>query len=266
MNDKQKIYTVGYTMFQTSSGIDTNSLFNTLKDYGISYLVDVRSIPYSRQYPQCNADALKVLGERFGIPYVHMPQLGAKADAEQDVFSKASDIFFTNRIFPISKSNRPENTELFADDEIVDFQKFVNNEYFLDGLKRISNAYDKGYTLALMCSEKEPMNCHRYFLVSKEIERRFKDWIFVNHLIQNDNSEIVTITNEELTEKRNKLILKREEIKSLNIRLYRIGGSSILEDYFGSTNEEKECDFCNRYWNLLHGWKKNNNINSNNYD
>ena len=266
MDNKQKIYTIGYTMFQTSNGIDTNSLFNTLKDYGISYLVDVRSIPYSRQYPQCNADALKVLGERFGIPYVHMPQLGAKADAEQDVFSKASDIFFTTNIFPISKSNRPEKTELFADDEIVDFLKFVNNEYFLDGLKRISNAYDKGYTLALMCSEKEPMNCHRYFLVSKEIERRFKDWIFVNHLIKNDNGEIVTITNEDLTKKRNILILKKKEIIDLDIYSNRWDCPNVLEDYFGNTQDEKIEDFCNRYWNLLHGWKKYNNINSNNYD
>lgn len=266
MDDKQKIYTIGYTMFQTSNGIDTNSLFNTLKDYGISYLVDVRSIPYSRQYPQCNADALKVLGERFGIPYVHMPQLGAKADADQDVFSKASDIFFTTNIFPISKSNRPEKTELFADDEIVDFQKFVNNEYFLDGLKRISNAYDKGFTLALMCSEKEPMNCHRYFLVSKEIEQRFKDWIFVNHLIKGDNGEISIITNKELTEKRKNLIFKKEEIKKLDIYSFKAFEPAILDDYYGNTQEEKIEDFCNRYWNMLHGWKKYNNINSNNYD
>ena len=266
MDDKQKIYTIGYTMFQTSSGIDTNSLFNTLKNYGISHLVDVRSIPYSRQYPQCNADALKVLGERFGIPYVHMPQLGAKADAEQNVFSKASDIFFTTNIFPISKSNRPEKTELFADDEIVDFQKFVNNEYFLDGLKRIGNAYDKGYTLALMCSEKEPMNCHRYFLVSKEIERRFKDWILVNHLVKNDNGKIDIITNKKLTEKRKELILKKDEIKKLDIYSYKAFEPNILDNYYGDIQEEKIDDFCNRYWNLLHGWKKFNNINSNNYD
>ena len=153
--EKRVIYTVGYTLFQTTRGIDVDLMFNTLREFNISYLVDVRSIPYSKQYPLCNANSLKIYGKQYNIPYIHMPELGAKASPTQDVFSKASDIFFDN-IFPISKSNRPEKMELNADEEIVDFRKFRNDDYFSAGLKRIENAYDKGFTLALMCSEKYP--------------------------------------------------------------------------------------------------------------
>ena len=169
--DKLKIYTLGYTLFQNGSLIDTESLFKILNKFKVSHLVDVRSVPYSKQFPECNADNLKRAGKHFSISYGHMPQLGAKANQMQDVFSIASDIFFED-IFPISKSNRPEKTELLASEKIVDFNKFRKDEYFLEGIKRIERAYENGYTIALMCSEKRPIDCHRYFYVSKQVEEK----------------------------------------------------------------------------------------------
>ena len=137
--NKQKLYTLGYTLFQNGAVIDIEKLFKTLKELNVSHLVDVRTIPYSKQYPQCNTDNLKVAGKHFSISYIHVPELGAKASYLQDVFSKASDIFFED-IFPIPKSNRPENTELYANEEIVDFQKFRKDEYFSDGIKKNRNS------------------------------------------------------------------------------------------------------------------------------
>lgn len=93
VDDIQNIYTIGYTLFHTTNGVNIDSMFDTLRKYHITHLVDVRSVPYSKQYPQCNADALKMCGKRYNIPYIHIPELGAKSSSEQDVFSKASDIF-----------------------------------------------------------------------------------------------------------------------------------------------------------------------------
>ena len=92
--NKKYIYTVGYTLFQKGNIIDVNQMFDTLALYGINFLVDVRSVPFSKQYPQCNADNMKVAGKKLGIPYMNMPEIGAKASNQQEVFSKASDIFF----------------------------------------------------------------------------------------------------------------------------------------------------------------------------
>jgi uncharacterized protein (DUF488 family) len=263
---KLKLYTLGYTLFQNGNMIDIEKMLNTLKDFKVSHLVDVRSVPYSKQFPQCNADNLKLASKHFSISYGHMPELGAKASPMQDVFSKASDIFFED-IFPISKSNRPEKTELFDYEEIVDFQKFRNDEYFSEGIKRIEKAYENEYTVALMCSEKRPVDCHRFFFVSQKIEEKFGDWIEVLHITKNKNGEIETVSNENINTELSEVIFNKTEIKKLNVLNSSFFESAKIENYFGNTLQDKKNDFCDRYWNLLHGWKLNkNNNNFNEYD
>lgn len=263
--DKQKLYTLGYTLFQNGAVIDIEKMFKTLKEFNVSHLVDVRSMPYSKQYPQCNADNLKVAGKHFSISYIHVPELGAKASPMQDVFSKASDIFFED-IFPISKSNRPENTELYADEEIVDFQKFRKDEFFSEGIKRIETAYDNNYTLALICSEKRPIDCHRYFLASKKIEEKFGDWLNIEHIIQNQSGKIETVSNENLNKQLSEIVLNKTEIKKLDVLNSSIFEPAKIDNYFGNTQQEKVNDFCDRYWNLMHGWKKVKNTNNKNFE
>lgn len=263
---KLKLYTLGYTLFQNGNMIDIEKMLNTLKDFKVSHLVDVRSVPYSKQFPQCNADNLKLASKHFSISYGHMPELGAKASPMQDVFSKASDIFFED-IFPISKSNRPEKTELFDYEEIVDFQKFRNDEYFSEGIKRIEKAYENQFTIALMCSEKRPVDCHRFFFVSKKIEEKFGDWIEVLHITKNKNGEIETVSNENINTELSEVIFNKTEIKKLDVLNSSFFESAKIENYFGNTLQDKKNDFCDRYWNLLHGWKLNkNNKNYNEYD
>jgi len=263
--ERRKLYTLGYTLFQNGAVIDIEKMFKILKGFNVTHLIDVRSMPYSKQYPQCNADNLKVASKHFSISYGHMPELGAKASPMQDVFSKASDIFFES-IFPISKSNRPEDTELYADEEIVDFQKFRNDEYYSDGIKRIETAYDNNYTLALMCSEKRPIDCHRYFLVSKKIEQKFGDWLDIEHIIKNQNGTIETVSNDNLNKQLSEIVLNKSEIKKINVLNSSIFEPAKIDNYFGKTQQEKINDFCDRYWNLMHGWKKEKNTNNQKFE
>ena len=188
-----------------------------------------------------------------------MPEIGAKANSQQEVFSKASDIFFEQEVFPIAKSYRPEKTELLSSDEIVDFHKFRHDEYFISGLKRIEDAYDKNYTLCLMCSEKRPMDCHRYFLISKALEQRYGDWLEVRHIIEKADGRIGYISNSDLDKQLERLVCKKTKVLDMIFK------KEILDNYFGRTEQEKLYDFCDRYWNLLHGWKKFN-YNNEDYD
>jgi uncharacterized protein (DUF488 family) len=261
--DNSKLYTFGYTLFQNSQNIEIEKMFETLKKFNVTHIIDVRSVPYSKQFPQCNYNALKVLSKQFSITYGHIPELGAKAGPMQDVFSKPSDIFFED-IFPITKSNRPEKTELFANEEIVDFGKFRKDEYFSEGIKRIENAYNNKFTLALMCSEKRPIDCHRFFFVSKKIQEKFGDWIEVLHIIKNFNGEIETVSNDSLEKQLSEIVLNKIEIKKLNVLNSSIFESAKIDNYYGKNKEDKIIDFCDRYWNLIHGWKKYNNNQNNN--
>ncbi len=258
--DKKYIYTVGYTLFQQGNTIDVDNLFDTLGKYDINFLIDVRSVPFSKQYPQCNAGNMKIAGKNLGIPYINMPEIGAKANSRQEVFSKASDIFFEQEVFPIARSYRPERTELLGSEEIVDFHKFRNDDFFIDGLKRIEDAYDKDFTLCLMCSEKKPMDCHRYFLVSKALEQRFGDWLEVRHIVERYSGGIGYISNYELDKQLIEFVCEKKHVLNPMFK------DDILDNYFGETEQEKLNDFCDRYWNLLHGWKRFNYNNYENYD
>ncbi len=260
----KRIYTIGYTLFQREKSFDLKAMYKVLHSFGVTHLVDVRSVPFSKQYPSCNANNLRIAGKIFGIPYIHMPELGAKATYEQDVFSRASDIFFED-IFPIPKSNRPEQCELDANDEIIDFNKFRSDELFLGGLKRIEDAYNKRFTLALMCSEKNPIDCHRYFLISIKLEQKFGTWLEVSHIVCDYLGEITTNTNEMLHRQLADIILNKPEIKRLDILSSSLfGGKTVIDNYFGNNIEEKVDDFCDRYWNLMHGWKRTINDTNNN--
>lgn len=250
----RKLFTFGYTLFQKEAGIDIEAMFRVLQALNVTHLVDVRSVPYSRNYPQCNADNLRGAGNFYSVPYLHVPELGAKADPGLDVFSSASEIFFED-IFPISKSNRPEDTALHADERIVDFQKFRNSELFSDGIGRIKTAYEKDYTLAIMCSEKRPVDCHRYFLISKRIEQDLGDWVEIEHVVQPSGDDPLTISNQQVTKQLTDIVLNREEIRKLDIRNPSLLEPAKIDNYFGDTLEEKITDFCDRYWNLMHGWK-----------
>jgi uncharacterized protein (DUF488 family) len=101
---------------------------------GVEALVDVRSTPYSRRFPQFGRERLAQSLAAAGILYRYEgAALGGKADANYDELAA-----------------RPE---------------------FKDALGRlIASAADA--TLCLMCAEKEPLDCHRTVLVSRRLAER----------------------------------------------------------------------------------------------
>ncbi len=112
-----------------------------LKKHGVTALCDVRSKPYSRTNPQFNREDLKQALLKAGISYVFLgKELGA----------------------------RSEDPSCY-DDGKVQYERLAQTPIFRKGLDRIKEGMKK-YRVALMCAEKEPLECHRTVLVARHLE------------------------------------------------------------------------------------------------
>jgi uncharacterized protein (DUF488 family) len=89
---------------------------------------------------------------------------------------------------------RYTNSELLFPDGKVDYDKVKQTNNFIKGIEKVIEGIKKDYKITLMCSEKEPFDCHRFILVACELEKR---GITVKHILGNGN----TILNTELEKK-----------------------------------------------------------------
>ncbi len=145
-----QIFTIGHS-------IDTVETFiEYLRYYQIDTIVDVRSVPYSRFANQFNKEQLANSLKKERVFYIPMGNyLGA----------------------------RYEEKELLFEDGKVDFSKVVTTDRFQEGIHRVDTGIKKGFKFALMCSEKNPIECHRFSLISNYLHK--KGYV-VNHIIGKD--------------------------------------------------------------------------------
>lgn len=116
-----------------------------LKEYGIQYLIDVRSAPYSKFNPQFNKSALKLSIEKEGLKYVYM-----------------GDVL----------GGRPDDKTCYDKQGKVDYEIIKTKDFFKKGIERIELAYQKNIKVALMCSESKPQECHRSKLIGEVLQER----------------------------------------------------------------------------------------------
>ena len=164
--DGSEIQSVCHTIGHSNH--EPEHFIRLLQQHGITCVVDVRSAPYSRHNPQFNRDTIKTTLQSTGIAYVFLgDRLGARQTA-------------------------PEF--LYPDGRMVDFNKVRAYDAFQTGIARIIKGLHEGYSLALMCAEKDPFDCHRFVLVSYALSKK---GIQVRHILADGE----TILNEDLEER-----------------------------------------------------------------
>jgi hypothetical protein len=110
-----------------------------LARYGIGYVIDVRSVPWSRYRPEFSQDQLAASLRAYDVRYVFMgDELGG----------------------------RPEDPACYDDEGRVDYRACAQQPAFRAGIGRLRDAWVSGHSVALMCSEGRPEDCHRTKLVS----------------------------------------------------------------------------------------------------
>jgi len=152
-----RIFTIG------SSVHTTNEFISILTKYKINAIADVRSVPYSNHTPQYNRKPLTNVLKEKSIYYLDFSEeFGARR--------KESDVYTNNQI---------------------DFGKVMKLPIFITGIDRIKNGIEKGYHIALLCTEKDPLDCHRFSLVSKALNNKLS--LDIDHILY--DGEIVNQHN-----------------------------------------------------------------------
>ena len=128
-------FTIGHSNHPIENFIDL------LRSNEIDSVVDVRSTPYSKYARDYNQEVFETSLTKNNIEYLFKGnELGAR---------------FTD---PLLKDN----------DGKIDFEKVGSSAFFTEAIDRLIEVFHNHKT-AIMCSEKYPVDCHRFSLLSRAL-------------------------------------------------------------------------------------------------
>jgi uncharacterized protein (DUF488 family) len=177
---KKIIFTLGHSNHEIKKFIDL------LKMHAITAVCDVRSAPFSTYNPHYNQDNLKRILLDNNIKYVFLgKELGARSNDK----------------------NCYKNGQ-------VQFELLAKTELFQNGLARVIQGANT-FKIALVCAEKAPTQCHRTFLVARELE---KNGFSIFHILEDGKIEtqdelIAKITKETNSSQEYDFFLTQNEMR-----------------------------------------------------
>ncbi len=139
-----------------------------LKSHNVNYILDVRSIPYSQFAADYNRERIKAALQSNGIKYAFMGNyFGA----------------------------RPTDTSLYSPNGYLDFDKVADSLNFRKAFDSVAKGVEQGYKIAFMCTEKDPIECHRAILVTNAF---FKAGYSIEHIMPDNTVQTQQDINERL--------------------------------------------------------------------
>jgi uncharacterized protein (DUF488 family) len=140
------IWTIGH------SNLSIERFLESLRAQVIELLVDVRTAPYSRHWPQFSRDALARSLEADGVAYLFLGrELGGK----------------------------PDDPALRGPHGLPNYDAIAATSLYQEGITRLTARAHERRT-AFMCSEGDPAQCHRERLVARTL--RAQGWQ-VRHIL-----------------------------------------------------------------------------------
>jgi len=158
-----RIFSIGYGSHSQSR------ILEQLKLSKISYVIDVRSSPFSRFQPEFSQEPLAQSLKYNDIKYVFMGEL---------------------------LGGRPNDNSCYTDGH-VDYKKTRTKDFFLRGIDRLKTAHSKGLHVCMMCSEGQPSQCHRSKLIGEVLAEHGID---VTHILPNGSTKSQSEVIAELTD------------------------------------------------------------------
>lgn len=197
-----KIYTIGHSTYSLSDFI------LKIKKYKIDFLIDVRSVPYSKIATCYN-----------------------KENIEKKLLENKVKYYFKGKVF----GARTKDMSMYTNN-YVDFEKIRSNKKFLNEIEKIICEIEKGKNIALMCAEKDPINCHRAILIGKAF---YDKGINVEHIMPNGS------------------LMNQTELEKRMLKMYfpDINQINIFDNYI--KDEKYYIEECYKIRNKEIGYRKN---------
>lgn len=193
-----EVYTVGH------SNLEITEFLEILKTHSINLILDVRSIPYSNYNPQYNKETIEKTLIENGILYKHF---GVEFGARRRESVKNRYIVKNRKKVEIQQ---------------VDFLEAMKEPKFLEGVKKLENAVKFGLRVCLMCSESNPLDCHRFSFLGRFLtENGWK----VSHIlnienVKSQNECLSLLIKQYCTRKNPKLTIPVNHIDFITGRIY----------------------------------------------
>lgn len=148
--ESHQVFTIGH------STLSFDTFVSALAAYGVNVVADVRSAPFSRFNPAFNRDSFKRELKSRGVEYLFVgKELGG----------------------------RPTDSACYENGR-ANYARMAQTDLFLTGLDRVIQG-SRLHRIALMCSEAEPLNCHRTLLIARALTER---GVTVTHIERNGQS------------------------------------------------------------------------------
>jgi uncharacterized protein (DUF488 family) len=138
MLNSQRLFTIGHSNHELAR------LIELLQAAGVTAVADVRSQPFSQRLPQFNRPELARGLEDHGIAYA---------------------------FFGDSLGGRPRSPSLYDADGRVNYERMRTTTPFRNGLDQLIAALDE-HRVALLCSEEDPLDCHRGLMITPALAER----------------------------------------------------------------------------------------------
>lgn len=153
------------TLFTIGHGaLPIAEFIGLLREHGIRHVVDVRSEPYSRFAPQYNrADLASSLADH-GIEYTFLGQALGGRPRDPTCYRK--------RALPDAETDYLKE---------VDYAAVMAKPWFRQGIEQLLDVAARAPT-AILCSEGDPLQCHRHHLIATYINREFPE-VDVQHIV-----------------------------------------------------------------------------------
>lgn len=132
------------------SSLEFPRFLELLKNAQVTAVADVRSSPYSGRFPWFSQKEMKGALKEGGLSYAFLgKELGG----------------------------RPTSPELYRG-RVADYDAMARTSLFHTGLERLLNG-SQTHRIAMVCSERDPLHCHRCLLVGRQLAQKHVE---VTHL------------------------------------------------------------------------------------